>query len=327
MPSVPKPKAAVKKLSRLREIDGERWVFRFENGLVVHTDPFMKDDPGRILPVGGPQDTILSRLASLPELVAGKRVFEPFAGSGVLGLMALRLGAAHVDFLDVNPRAQSFELDNARRNGFAPTRFRAILQSIADFEPPLMSEAPYDLVLANPPFVPTPAGIAGTLTSAGGPEGNDLVELLLARLPRLLVPRGEAYVYVMQLVTSEGRPLVADAIERHVVSRSVALTPTQAEPMPLSHYLDAYLRYFPVQANEVERWAAELERAHGAGLGVQHYVMHVQPERPGPTSWAVTPDLLEKYGQLPYPSWSYRDLALSRVMENVLPPSEPRAQA
>jgi hypothetical protein len=318
-----KPPAAVKKLGRLREIEGERWVFRFENGLVVHTDPFMKDDPGRILPVGGPQDAILSRLASRPELVAGKRVLEPFAGSGVLGLMALRLGALHVDFLDVNPRAQSFEVDNARRNGFAPARYRAITQSIADFEP----EQPYELLLANPPFVPTPAGITGTLTSAGGPEGNDLVAILLARLPRLLQPAGEAFVYVMQLVTAQGRPLVADLIERHVASRSVALTPTQAEPMPLSPYVDAYLRYFPLQASEVEGWALGLERVHGAELCVQHYVMHVQAERPGATSWEVTRDLLEKYGQLPYPSWSYRDLALARVMENVLPPSQPRATA
>ena len=317
------PPGVVKKLARLREIDGERWVFRFENGLVVHTDPFMKDDPGRILPVGGPQDAILSRLVSLPELVAGKRVFEPFAGSGVLGLMALRLSAAHVDFLDVNPRAQSFQVDNARRNGFQPGRYAAILQSIADFEP----EAPYDVVLANPPFVPTPAGISGTLTSAGGPEGNDLVAILLARLPRLLRPEGEAYVYLMQLVTAEGRPLVSELIERHVVSRSVALTPTQAEPMPLAPFIDAYLRYFPLQASEVEGWAQGLERAYGAGLGVQHYLMHVQPEGPGPTQWAVTQDLLEKYGQLPYPSWSLSDLALARVMENVLPPSQPRATA
>jgi hypothetical protein len=298
-------------------------VFRFENGLVVRTDPFMKDDPARILPVGGPQDAIVSRLASLPELVAGKRVFEPFAGSGVLGLMALRLSAAHVDFVDVNPRAQSFQVDNAGRNGFAPERYSAIVQSIEDFEP----EAPYDLVLANPPFVPTPAGVPGTLTSAGGPEGNDLVAALLARLPRLLRPEGEAYVYVMQLVTAQGRPLVAEVLERHVVSRSVALTPTQAEPVPLAPYVDAYLRYFPLQASEVESWAHGLERLHGAGVGIQHYVMHVQPERPGPMEWAVTSDLLGKYGQLPYPSWSLSDLALARVMENVLPSSKPTATA
>jgi hypothetical protein len=320
---MPAPPAAVKKLARQREIDGERWVFRFENGLVVHTDPFMRDDPGRILPVGGPQDAILSRIASLPQLVAGKRVLEPFAGSGVLGLMALRLGAAHVDFLDVNPRAQSFQADNARRNGFAPGRYRAILQSIADFPP----EQAYDLVLANPPFVPTPAGIAGTLTSAGGPEGNDLVSILLARLPLLLAPEGEAYVYVMQLVTAEGRPLVTDLIERHLPARSVVLTPTQAEAGPLAGYLDAYLRYFPLQAAEVERWAETLRAAHGEGVGMQHYLMHVLPERPGPTSWALTHDLLAKYGQLPYPAWSLHDLALARVMENVLPPSQPTATA
>jgi SAM-dependent methyltransferase len=320
---MPAPPAVVKKLARQREIDGDRWVFRFENGLVVHTDAFMRDDPARILPVGGPQDAILSRLASLPQLVAGKRVLEPFAGSGVLGLMALRLGAGHVDFLDINPRAQSFQTDNARRNGFASERFRAILQSIADFEP----EQPYDQVHANPPFVPTPAGIAGTLTSAGGPEGNDLVAILLAKLARLLRPDGEAYVYVMQLVTAEGRPLVADLVERHLPARSVALTPTQAEPGPLSGYLDAYLRYFPLQATEVERWAESLRATHGEDVGMQHYLMHVQPERPGPASWALTTDLLAKYGQLPYPAWSLHDLALARVMENVLPPSQPTATA
>jgi hypothetical protein len=44
----------------------------------------------------------------------------------------------------------------------------------------------------------------------------------------------------------------------------------------------------------------------------------VSARRPGPTTWSVHGDAFEKYGQIPYPSWSFRDLALARVMENVL---------
>ena len=150
------------RLQRVRELSDESWVFRFGNGLVVHTDPFMRPDPARVLPLGAPQDAIMNRLVCHPEIVAGKRVFDPFAGSGVLGLMALKVGAAHVDFLDINPRAQAFQRDNAERNGFPFARYRALLGSIADH----VADERYDLVLSNPPFVPTPSGIDGTLTSA-----------------------------------------------------------------------------------------------------------------------------------------------------------------
>jgi SAM-dependent methyltransferase len=302
----------VKKVARQREIDGEHWVFRYDNGLVIRTDPFMKDDPLRVLPAGGPQDAIIGYLASMPDVVVGKRVFDPFAGSGVLGLMALRLGAAHVDFLDVSPRAAEFQRDNARRNGFAAARFTTIVQSIAELEP----ASEYDLVLANPPFVPTPPGIAGTLTSNGGSEGSDLAELLLARLDRLLRPSGQALVYLMQLVVGD-RPLIAAAIERSLTERSVELTAMQAELLPFEHYVAAYQQLFPDQRSAIERWAGALVDRHGPGLGLQHYVAHVRPRRPGPTTWSVHDDAFEKYGQVPYPSWSFRDLALARVMENV----------
>src|SRR5262245_5641744 len=104
------------RLERTRESDGDRWIHRFANGLVVHTDAFLRADPARVLPIGGFQDVLLNRLCAFPELAAGRRVFDPFSGSGVFGLMALRLGAAHVDFLDVNPRARRFSIENAERN-------------------------------------------------------------------------------------------------------------------------------------------------------------------------------------------------------------------
>jgi hypothetical protein len=306
------------RLQRTRETHGERLTFHFDNGLVVHTDRFMRPDRSRILPLGGFQDVILNRLVCHPEIVRGKRVFEPFAGSGVFGLMALKLNAAHVDFLDVNPRAALFQHENARANEFAKHRYRALLGSISDFRP----SAPYDLVLANPPFVPTPDGIAGTRTSNGGPLGNTCVDWLLRGLDRALSPRGEAFVYLMQLVErgQNGKPLVYDTIERHVTERSVELTPMQQEPLPLADYVAAYRRWFPGSQDEIERWEGELYAHHPSGLSLQHYVMHVQPRRPGATRWHIRDNLAEKFGaHLGYPATSNEDLAHARVLENVIP--------
>lgn len=301
------------RLQRTRETEADRWLFRYANGLTIATDPFMRADPARVLPVGGLQDVIVNRLACMPELVANKSVFDPFAGSGVLGLMALRLGATHVDFLDINPRAQAFQLENAKRNGFANTRYRTLLQPIAEFEP----EAPYDVVLANPPFVPTPDGIEGTLTSSGGPRGDRYVEELLARLDRCLTPHGEAYVYTIQLVDDD-EPLIAAAAVSCLPERSIEFTPIQVAPAPLQAYVAAYQRCFPSHGAAIERWARRLRAQYAESLSVQHFVMHVQPRRPGPASYDVARNLAEKYGAMMYPEAANDELALGRVMENVV---------
>jgi hypothetical protein len=302
------------RIQRTRETQPDHWLYRFANGLVIQTDPFMRADASRVLPVGGPQDALMNRLACFPELVANKSVFEPFAGSGVLGLMALRLGAAHVDFLDINPRAQSFQIANAQRNGIAAERFRTLLQAIDEFEP----EAPYDLVLANPPFVPTPDGIEGTLTSSGGPRGDRYVEQLLTRLDRCLTAHGEAYVYVMQLV-DDGEPAIASAAISCLPQRSIEFTPVQDVATPLRAYVAAYLRCFPSQGAEIRRWESELRVHYSDALTLQHYVMHVQPQRPGPATWHIGRNLAEKYGGgMMYPEAANDELALGRVMENVV---------
>ncbi len=303
-------------LGKTREIDGDPWVFRFANGLVVHTDPFMRPDPGRVLPVGGPQDMILNRLVNRPHIVRGKRVLDVFAGSGILGLMALRLGAASVDFVDINPRAVRFTTENCERNGFAPASFRAIEASVADFQDP----RPYDLVLANPPFVITPPGIAGTLTSQAGPEGNDLTERLIARLEDLLSQDGEAYIFILQLVVDD-EPLIAKSLGRHLIGRSVAFTPVQDEICPFADYVAAYLRCFADRASAIRKWDQDLRGRFGSSLGVQHYILRVPPRGTAATTWSIVDNLDTDYGAgFKYPASSQADMALGRVMENFIPP-------
>ena len=69
-----------------------------------------------------PKGDIANLMLNFPEQVEGKRVLDPFAGSGVLGLMALKQGAARVEFVDLSARAVAFQEENVRLNGFEAHR-------------------------------------------------------------------------------------------------------------------------------------------------------------------------------------------------------------
>jgi mRNA-degrading endonuclease toxin of MazEF toxin-antitoxin module len=181
-------------LQQSREVCGDVVVHRYANGLTIKTEVFTKPDRLRILPLGTPQASLMNHMLNFPHRVRGRRVFEPFAGSGALGFMALKAGAARVDFLDINPRAAEFQRENAALNQVGAGQFTSITGDIAHFAP----ARTYDLIIANPPFVPTPQGIDGTITSNGGPEGNHFVDILLRRLEEFLEPSGRALIYVFQ---------------------------------------------------------------------------------------------------------------------------------
>ena len=220
------PKSLPDLVQRTTENDGEVVFNHFANGLTIKTEIFFKRDGERILPLGSPQGSLMNHLLNFPEAVQRRRTFEPFAGSGALGFMALEAGAEHVDFLDINPRAADFQRDNASLNDFSPRQFDAITADIASFTP----ERKYDLILANPPFVPTPDGVAGTLTSNGGPEGSLFVDILLERLEQLLEASGRALVYVFQFARN-GKPLIFDSLAETAQRRPIEVTSTQAQPI------------------------------------------------------------------------------------------------
>ena len=268
--------------------DGQRR-YRFGNGLIIKTEIFRKPDRLRILPLGAPQGSLMNHMLHFPDVVQGKDVFEPFAGSGALGCMALKLGARHVDFLDVNPRAVIFQGENATLNHFLASQYSAIEGDIATFIPTHR----YDLILANPPFVPTPDGIEGTLTSNGGPEGNRFVELLLQRLESCLHPDGQAFICLFQLVR-HGEPLVCELLVRHLAHRVVELTPSQARPISFAVYCRSYAEIFPEAQAAIARWEGDLLGKYGDALMLNHYVAHVRPQTDGPTRYVIRENFTEK---------------------------------
>lgn len=302
-------------LHHRREAVDDSIINHFANGLTIRTEAFLKADSLRILPLGGPQCSLMNHLLHFPERVRGKRIFEPFAGSGGIGLMALKLGAAHLDLLDINPRAAAFHRENAERSGLDGAALTTVTGDIATFTP----AARYDLVLANPPFVPTPDGLEGTLTSNGGPEGNRFVEILFDRLELLLEPGGRCLVYVMQL-TRGGEPLILDLLGRTLLDRSVEITPSQRNVVPFDAFCTAYARLFGAATAAIESWRAALIERYGDDLGFCHYVLDVGPRGASPAPRVIRDNFGEKFGDMfQVPSADVDELALARAMENFVP--------
>jgi ribosomal protein L11 methyltransferase len=77
-------------------------------------------DPGLAFGTGTHPTTALCLqiLESLP--VSGREVIDYGCGSGILGIAALKLGAAHVTAVDIDPQALLATRDNAGRNGVSP---------------------------------------------------------------------------------------------------------------------------------------------------------------------------------------------------------------
>ncbi|MFT4687329.1 MAG: ribosomal protein L11 methyltransferase [Neolewinella sp.] len=75
--------------------------------------------------------------------LAGKRVFDYGSGTGVLAILAKRLGAAEADTVDIESWSAENTLENARRNG---VEMNHIIHGTLDDVP---AGEPYDFILAN----------------------------------------------------------------------------------------------------------------------------------------------------------------------------------
>jgi release factor glutamine methyltransferase len=140
---------------------------------------------------------LLTSAAVAAPIPPGARVLDVCTGSGALAVAAARLGAAEVTAVDVSRRAVLSTWINAWGRGL-PVRARcAALDDLA-------GGGPYDVVLANPPYVPCPS----TATPAGrrrawdaGPDGRAVLDPFCAAAPGLL--SGEGFLLLVQSHVSD----------------------------------------------------------------------------------------------------------------------------
>ena len=156
--------------------------------------------PAVLIPRGDSEVLVEAALAARPD---ARRVLDCGTGSGALLLAVLtNLPDAQGIGIDRSPEALAVATANAAQLGLSD---RARM-TVADWATPGWSAAlggPFDLILANPPYVEDAADLAPSVRvhePAGalfaGAEGLDAYRLLVPQLPALLAPGGVALVEI-----------------------------------------------------------------------------------------------------------------------------------
>ena len=92
----------------------------------------------------------------------GARVLDLYAGSGALGLEALSRGATHVRFVESDRRAAAVLRRNVETLGLPGAQLTTgAVQAVLHGDP----GAPYDVVLADPPYALDEATLAAVLST------------------------------------------------------------------------------------------------------------------------------------------------------------------
>jgi len=136
-----------------------------------------------------------------PKPPNGGQVLDLCTGSGIQAIMAARR-AKHVVGVDINSRAVNFARFNAALNGVATkTDFRC-----GDLYNPLGEDDRFDLILANPPFIPSSnSGVDRLLFQDAGPTGDQISGPILAGLLMHLKPKGMAVIISLFVDTKRSR--------------------------------------------------------------------------------------------------------------------------
>lgn len=125
-------------------------------------------------------------------LAAGATVLDLCTGSGVVAIAAAAMGADDVVALDVCPRAVRCSRGNVVHAGVRVDVREGSWTTASDY-------APFDLIVSNPPYVPTPSGgdVAVIPSSAGpawawnaGLDGRTVLDPLCTSATALLADGG-----------------------------------------------------------------------------------------------------------------------------------------
>ena len=125
------------------------------------------------------------------DLARDRSVLDVFTGSGVLAIAAAQAGASDVTASDISRRAVLTARINARLNG---VRIRALQGDV--FEP--VAGRRFDLILANPPYVPGESDAVPARGSAraweAGRDGRALLDRFCPAAGSHLSPGGRVLV-------------------------------------------------------------------------------------------------------------------------------------
>ena len=108
-------------------------------------------DPGLTFGTGAHPSTQMVMEAMEEQVRPGAACLDLGSGSGILSLVALRLGAGSAIGVDIDPKAEGIARENAAYNGFGSPKFTALTGNVTE-DTALMenlASREYDLVLVN----------------------------------------------------------------------------------------------------------------------------------------------------------------------------------
>ena len=108
-------------------------------------------DPGTAFGTGMHETTQLCMRQLKKYVTEGCEVLDVGTGSGILGIVAIMLGAGHVYGTDLDPCAMDAVTENLEANGIAPEKMQAIIGNLIDDKETqdLAGYEKYDIVTAN----------------------------------------------------------------------------------------------------------------------------------------------------------------------------------
>ena len=192
----PAPVAFAGMISRRREHEPVAYI-------VGHQEFFglgFKVTPDVLIPRADSEVLVAQALKAKPE---ARYVLDCGTGSGALLLAVLaHLPEAVGVGIDRSPAALAVAQANAEGLGLSDRARMAV----ADWDGPAWADTlggPFDLILANPPYVEEAADLAPSVRHHepsgalfAGPDGLDAYRVLLPQLPALLAPRGTALIEI-----------------------------------------------------------------------------------------------------------------------------------
>lgn len=180
------------------------------------------------------------------------RALDLCTGSGIHALLA----SAHsqrVHAVDINPRAAQCTRFNIQTSGATNIEVR-----VGDLYEPVRGER-YDLITANPPFVPSPRDLIQYRD--GGRSGEDIQRRIIAGLPQFLAPGGMAQM-VTELGERGDEPL-ADRLREWLGGAPMDIHILRLSEHSPSNYAIGHAdgdESYETLLNSVHDWASNLKR-------------------------------------------------------------------
>ena len=218
--------------SAMVERDGRRWrsavrVSSLGERLFLHS-AFPTDDEHAIF--FGPDSYRFAAFlaAELPALGPVRRIVDIGAGSGVGGIVAAGLApGARIVLADVNPLALRFAQVNADMSGLTVETVQGAGLSAV--------EGPFDVVIANPPFIMDPA--ARTYRDGGDLNGARLSLDWALEAAERVDPGGAVLLYTGSAIVA-GRDGLREALDRALPDLGCTLRYAEIDPDIFGEQLD-----------------------------------------------------------------------------------------